>query len=322
MAASMRSSRCSRHCLWLLIILGYLTIFHSQYVYAHSHDHGHGHAHHHGHGSDEKPSFKYSRQANVDVGDGPANHHSKDHGHGHSHGEHGDAHTHGHSHEEHGHAHAHSHSHGEDSHAHAQRHGHSHSHKEAKEGSKSTSSSGLWLKAIGATALISAAPVLILLFIPLENADQHQNLLKVLLSFASGGLLGDAFLHLIPHAISPHSHHGDEDHGHQHTHAHSHDDHSHSHSHDMGVGLWVLAGIIAFLMVEKFVRFVKGDQSHGHSHGPPKPPEDTSVLPRKNLRKDKKSDDEGDGDKESKPDSGKEGNFSNLIMTQNNVDSN
>ncbi|KAK3728677.1 hypothetical protein RRG08_041861 [Elysia crispata] len=264
MAASMRSSRCSRHCLWLLIILGYLTIFHSQYVYAHSHDHGHGHAHHHGH----------------------------DHGHGHSH--------------EHGHAHAHSHSHGEDSHAHAQRHGHSHSHKEAKEGSKSTSSSGLWLKAIGATALISAAPVLILLFIPLENADQHQNLLKVLLSFASGGLLGDAFLHLIPHAISPHSHHGDEDHGHQHTHAHSHDDHSHSHSHDMGVGLWVLAGIIAFLMVEKFVRFVKGDQSHGHSHGPPKPPEDTSVLPRKNLRKDKKSDDEGDGDKESKPDSGKE----------------
>ena len=26
----------------------------------------------------------------------------------------------------------------------------------------------------------------------------------------------------------------------------------------MGVGLWVLAGIIAFLCVEKFVRLVKG----------------------------------------------------------------
>jgi zinc transporter 7 len=34
----------------------------------------------------------------------------------------------------------------------------------------------------------------------------------------------------------------------------------------MGVGLWVLGGIVAFLMVEKFVRYVKG--GHGHSHGP------------------------------------------------------
>jgi zinc transporter 7 len=33
----------------------------------------------------------------------------------------------------------------------------------------------------------------------------------------------------------------------------------------MSVGLWVLAGIIAFLVVEKFVRIVKG--GHGHSHG-------------------------------------------------------
>jgi hypothetical protein len=30
--------------------------------------------------------------------------------------------------------------------------------------------------------------------------------LKVLVSFAVGGLLGDAFLHLIPHALHPHTH--------------------------------------------------------------------------------------------------------------------
>ena len=36
----------------------------------------------------------------------------------------------------------------------------------------------------------------------------------------------------------------------------------------MAVGLWVLAGLIAFLMVEKFVRLVKG--GHGHSHSAPK----------------------------------------------------
>lgn len=126
----------------------------------------------------------------------------------------------------------------------------------------------LWTQALGATLLISAAPFLILFLIPVQsNSDQHQNLLKVLLSFASGGLLGDAFLHLIPHALEPHSH--TEDHGHSHKsketsdHGHSHGD---DHGHMMSVGLWVLGGIIAFLVVEKFVRLLKGSDGHGHSH--------------------------------------------------------
>lgn len=123
--------------------------------------------------------------------------------------------------------------------------------------------------------LISAAPFFILFFIPLQsNTADQQPLLKVLLAFASGGLLGDAFLHLIPHAISPHSHHGD----HEHSHSHSHGSHesSHDHSSEMAVGLWVLAGLIAFLMVEKFVRLVKG--GHGHSHGAPKNDHDSNSV--------------------------------------------
>ena len=35
---------------------------------------------------------------------------------------------------------------------------------------------------------------------------------------------------------------------------------------DMIVGLWVLAGIITFLAVEKFVRLAKGGHGHSHSH--------------------------------------------------------
>ena len=123
--------------------------------------------------------------------------------------------------------------------------------------------------------LISAAPFFILFFIPLQsNTADQQPLLKVLLAFASGGLLGDAFLHLIPHAISPHSHHGD----HEHSHSHSHGSHEsgHDHSSEMAVGLWVLAGLIAFLMVEKFVRLVKG--GHGHSHGAPKNDHDSNSV--------------------------------------------
>lgn len=39
-----------------------------------------------------------------------------------------------------------------------------------------------------------------------------------------------------------------------------------AHGHMMSVGLWVLCGIIAFLVVEKFVRLLKGGDGHGHSH--------------------------------------------------------
>ena len=145
------------------------------------------------------------------------------------------------------------------------------------------STTELWLYSIGSTLLISAAPFVILFFIPLENAKEHSTLLKVLLSFASGGLLGDAFLHLIPHAIAPHGHdhhnhhhddsdhqhhHGDHDHDHHHHDEHDHHKHhDHDHTADMVVGLWVLCGIVTFLMVEKFVRLVRGGEGHTHSHG-------------------------------------------------------
>lgn len=120
--------------------------------------------------------------------------------------------------------------------------------------------------------------------------------LKILLAFASGGLLGDAFLHLIPHAQESVGH----DHGH--AHSHSHGGHSHEggegHSHDMRVGLWVLGGIITFLAVEKGVRMIKG--GHGHSHGP--------AGDKKSEKSDKEESDkktEGKGKKVSKGDNKK-----------------
>lgn len=36
--------------------------------------------------------------------------------------------------------------------------------------------------------------------------------------------------------------------------------------------MWVLAGIVAFLVVEKSVRIMKG--THSHSHGPPPKPKE------------------------------------------------
>ncbi|VDI54913.1 solute carrier family 39 (zinc transporter), member 13 [Mytilus galloprovincialis] len=59
------------------------------------------------------------------------------------------------------------------------------------------------------------------------------NKLKLLLSFAVGGLLGDVFLHLLPEAWE------------------SLDKNSHDHGGHLSVGLWVLAGILTFLVLEK-----------------------------------------------------------------------
>ncbi|CAF1280384.1 unnamed protein product [Adineta steineri] len=190
--------------------------------------------------------------------------HSHDHGHGHSH--------------DHGHDHGHVHGHGHD-------HGHAHSHddeppsfkysREANEayapphyneGSDSDDDDDVeraepfsvmtW--ALLSTLGISIAPVIILFFFNITNSPKDQAYLKILLSFASGGLLGDAFLHLIPHAMLAYGEKG----GHSHSHSHSHG-HDHNHSADIQVGLYILAGIFLFLIVEKFVRHVKG---HGHSH--------------------------------------------------------
>ncbi|CAH0557842.1 unnamed protein product [Brassicogethes aeneus] len=136
-----------------------------------------------------------------------------------------------------------------------------HHHEPAtKKSNKMLDTQELWINAMGSTLLISAAPFFILFFVPLKNTEQDQPLLKVLLAFASGGLLGDAFLHLIPHATMAVG----SEHSHSHSHAHSHSEEPEGHVHDMSVGLWVLTGIVAFLIVEKGVRIIKA--GHGHSH--------------------------------------------------------
>lgn len=145
----------------------------------------------------------------------------------------------------------------------------------------------MWLHSIGSTLLISAAPFFILYLVPLDNTESMQPRLKTLLAFASGGLLGDAFLHLIPHSVAPHNHSS-----HSHSHAHSHDDHGDEeggHHHDMWVGLWVLAGIITFLAVEKAVRLLKIGHDHAHSHGgeEKKEPEKKDLIKKKDKSSEK-----------------------------------
>lgn len=133
---------------------------------------------------------------------------------------------------------------------------------------------------LGSTALISAAPFILLLFIPLDSSEKARPRLKVLLAFAAGGLLGDAFLHLIPHAVhGQHGHH----HHHHHDHHHGHES-GHNHQGDIAIGLWVLGGIVAFLAVEKVVRLLKGgDCHHNHHHSRNSTQTSTSVTTKANI---------------------------------------
>ncbi|XP_068248410.1 protein catecholamines up-like [Palaemon carinicauda] len=226
-------------------------------------------------------------------------------GHGHSHDHHG------HSHDHHGHGHHH-HGHSHDGHVHEEPPAFkwskqanepyveeeveaAHHHEEAKAVPPSPKSS-VWFEAIVATLGISIAPYLILFVIPVTNSVEHQPYLKILLAFASGGLLGDAFLHLIPHALmAQEALKNGGSHSHSHSHAHSHD-HSHDtengggHGHDMTIGLAVLAGIIAFLVVEKFVRVFKGGHSHSHSHVVPVTEDEA------NAKEESKSDEKDDSE--------------------------
>jgi len=116
-----------------------------------------------------------------------------------------------------------------------------------------------------ATAIISILPVGIILLVPLTTTTSNgknmvnQKLLKVLLAFAVGGLLGDVFLHLLPHSLNRADCHGlMKDEVTEHTHEHEHD-----HSSVNGVGLQILGGMLVFFLIEK-IAVINSD--HGHSH--------------------------------------------------------
>uniref|UniRef100_A0A7E4ZXE6 Zip-domain-containing protein n=1 Tax=Panagrellus redivivus TaxID=6233 RepID=A0A7E4ZXE6_PANRE len=244
--------------------------------------------------SHEAPHLKYTREVNEqaaeEVSTGKVHSHLHDHGHEHHAGcghDHGHDHDHVHDHHDHDHAHAHDHHHDhEEIHVHS--HGGHHHHHAAPLKEKfvpypadsylsflNDPKTRLWTYAIGSVLLISAFPCFILAFIPIQaNTSESSSLLKVLLAFGAGGLLGDAFLHLIPHASGGHDHGHGHGHDHGHSHEHSHGEEGHDHSHDMSTGFWVLGGLLTFFIVEKFVRIVRGEDdhhhghSHGHSHGP------------------------------------------------------
>ncbi|KAJ7707468.1 ZIP-like iron-zinc transporter [Mycena rosella] len=111
--------------------------------------------------------------------------------------------------------------------------------------------------AILGTFYISSVPNFILAFIPEQI---NGNTLNTMTAFATGGLLSDVFLHLVPHSFM-----GE----HQ-------DPGVHlvvvEEKRNILIGLGIFTGFAAFFMMEKTLRVLGGDDegaghSHSHSHG-------------------------------------------------------
>ena len=166
-----------------------------------------------------------------------------------------------------------------------------------------------WYDAYIAIFLVSALPNLLLILIPssLLTAKAKKgslNFQNMLITFAAAGLLGDVFLHTLPHLIAPHDHshgeahhdaheghdHDDEHHDHHDHHDHdhhAHDHHAHEHVHEehmegfadahdhsdsdlysqIGLERSVVIGIVLLLGFLVFMFAEKLASGHGHGHG-------------------------------------------------------
>ncbi|XP_046675550.1 zinc transporter ZIP10 isoform X2 [Homalodisca vitripennis] len=99
-------------------------------------------------------------------------------------------------------------SHQSDRIAHSHSHSHSHSHASTIGGATRAS----WLFASLTIILISISGLLCVAVVPLLQKSFISQLISFLVALAVGTLLGDAFLHLVPHALESHSHEGHTSH--------------------------------------------------------------------------------------------------------------
>ncbi|KAF0988533.1 hypothetical protein HZS_7694 [Henneguya salminicola] len=83
-----------------------------------------------------------------------------------------------------------------------------------------------------AVGFISTAPIIFLIFIPVSN-NENTFLLKLMVAFAAGCLLGDSFLHLIPHTYEEHR------------------------GLESEIGSYILLGIFMFYFIEKTLNHFK-----------------------------------------------------------------
>ncbi|XP_011505595.1 PREDICTED: zinc transporter ZIP13 isoform X2 [Ceratosolen solmsi marchali] len=127
-----------------------------------------------------------------------------------------------------------------------------------------------WLFSLLGSAMVGLSGVFPLLVIPIDEAADLKHgdgakTLKILLSFAVGGLLGDVFLHLLPEAWA--------------NYATIHTENSNADKSSMGCGIWVLFGFLIFVIAEKLFNTENIDKHDSNKD------ENIDVLKKSNMIK-------------------------------------
>lgn len=112
-----------------------------------------------------------------------------------------------------------------------------------------------WIGAILGSALVGLSGLLPMLIIPLDagpslRSEMGSSSLRLLLSFAVGGLLGDVFLHLFPESYGALASSG-----------------TNTHTGHLVMGLWILGGILTFLILEKIFEATEDGESQNNNKG-------------------------------------------------------
>eukprot|EP00951_Prasinocladus_malaysianus_P022859 scaffold192832_cov44-Prasinocladus_malaysianus.AAC.1 len=121
--------------------------------------------------------------------------------------------------------------------------------------------------ALGSTLLVSFISLICLAALPLVYGVAGAQafgrppewLMEAMTAFSGAAMLGDAFIHQIPHALERQSHHHDHGQGHQHSQPMANmaiylADHKQWNDAVQEPGVIVIAGITLFFIIEKIMR--------------------------------------------------------------------
>ncbi|BAO40113.1 zinc transporter YKE4 [Kluyveromyces marxianus] len=134
----------------------------------------------------------------------------------------------------------HSHSHGKDGHFHSHGNG-GHFHSQYTQLVQAAFPFGARYNSVLASVYLGLLPCLLVMVLPGFQRGGTR-MVRMMVPFAMGGILGDVLLHVVPELYG----HGEES--------------------DLRVGYGIFGGIVAFMVMDKMMRVLGGD-SHGHGHG-------------------------------------------------------
>lgn len=134
----------------------------------------------------------------------------------------------------------HSHNHGNDGHFHSHGNG-GHFHSQYTQLVQAAFPFGARYNSVVASVYLGLLPCLLVMVLPGFQRGGTR-MVRMMVPFAMGGILGDVLLHVVPELYG----HGEES--------------------DLRVGYGIFGGIVAFMVMDKMMR-VLGGHGHGHGHG-------------------------------------------------------